>query len=225
MRRVPRALALLVAAAVALLSVIPTSAGATARAGTDPSPTLRWRTCSRTFECASLPVPVDYTAPDGDTVDPAIIRARARVAKQRIGTLVVNFGGPGDAGTETLPLALDTIPAAIRDRFDIVSFDPRGTGGTRAIDCIDDRTTDLLIGEDPTPDDLGELERFYTGANTQVDVNAACIAKYGSWLAAVGTRNVARDVERIRVALPRAKVLGQIDTRARHESRFDDIHE
>jgi len=194
--------ALVVAAAVALLLLVPTTAGAVDRAtGADPSPTLQWSNCAKRFECASLPVPVDYTTPGGDTVDLAVIRAPARVRKQRIGTLVVNFGGPGDAGTDTLPLAFDTIPAEIRDRFDIVSFDPRGTGGTKAIDCIDDRTTDLLIGEDPTPDDLGELERFYTGANSQVDINAACIAKYGSWLAAVGTRNVARDVERIRVAL------------------------
>jgi pimeloyl-ACP methyl ester carboxylesterase len=100
-----------------------------------------------------------------------------------------------------LPLAIDTIPDAIRDRFDIVTFDPRGTGRSRPIDCIDDRTTDLLVTEDPTPDDIGDLERFFTGANTQVDVNAACIARNGTWLADVGTRNVARDVDRLRAAL------------------------
>jgi pimeloyl-ACP methyl ester carboxylesterase len=198
---VPRALALLVAAAVALLS-LPTAASATVpSADAGAASSLRWRRCADDFECASLPVPVDYAAPDGETVDVALIRAKARAPKQRIGTLVVNFGGPGDAGTETLPLALETIPVSIRDRFDIVSFDPRGTGQTRPIDCIDDRTTDQLVTEDPTPDDLGELERFYTGANSQVDVNGACITKYGPWLAAVGTRNVARDVDRIRVAL------------------------
>ena len=202
MQRVPRALALLVATAVALVALVPGAAGATTHSGkADNSASLRWRSCSRSFECASLPVPVDYAAPDGETVDVALIRAPARVPKARVGSLVVNFGGPGDAGTETLPLAVDTIPPEIRDRFDIVSFDPRGTGGTRAIDCIDDRTTDQLVTEDPTPDDLGELERFYTGGNSQVDVNGACLAKYGPWLAAVGTRNVARDVDRIRAAL------------------------
>jgi pimeloyl-ACP methyl ester carboxylesterase len=162
---------------------------------------LRWHGCSKGFECASVPVPVEYSAPDGETVDVALIRAPARVPKQRIGTLVVNFGGPGDSGTETLPLAITTFPAEIRDRFDILSFDPRGTGSARPIDCIDDRTTDQLAAEDPTPDDVTELERFYAGTNAPVDVNAACIAKYGSWLAAVGTRNVARDVDRIRMAL------------------------
>jgi pimeloyl-ACP methyl ester carboxylesterase len=198
---VPRALALLVAAAVALLS-LPAAASATVRsADAGAASSLRWRRCADGFECASLPAPVDYAAPDGETVDVALIRAKARAPKQRIGTLVVNFGGPGDAGTETLPLALETIPGSVRDRFDIVSLDPRGTGQTRPIDCIDDRTTDQLVTEDPTPDDLDELERFYTGTNSQVDVNGACITKYGPWLAAVGTRNVARDVDRIRVAL------------------------
>jgi pimeloyl-ACP methyl ester carboxylesterase len=205
-QQVPRAFALLVAAAVALLAPItaPVTATATASAGSgkaDAPSTLRWRSCLRSFECASLPVPVDYSAPDGEAVDLAVIRSRARLPKQRVGTLVVNFGGPGDAGTETLPRAIDAIPLTIRDRFDIVSFDPRGTGGTRAIDCIDDRTTDQLVTEDPTPDDLDELERFYTGSNTQVDVTGACIAKYGTWLAAVGSRNVARDVDRLRAAL------------------------
>jgi pimeloyl-ACP methyl ester carboxylesterase len=199
---VRRVLALVVATFVVGLALLPTPIGAAQPAWrAAPDPALHWRTCSKGLECASLPVPVDYTAPDGETVDVALILAPARVDARRIGTLVVNFGGPGDAGTETLPLALAAIPAAVRDRFDIVSFDPRGTGSTRPIDCIDDRTTDLLVTEDPTPDDASELERFYSGTNSAVDVDASCIDRYGPWLAAVGTRNVARDVDRIRAAL------------------------
>jgi pimeloyl-ACP methyl ester carboxylesterase len=180
----------------ALITTIATAAGpAAARA------TLRWQPCGDRFECARLDVPVDAAAPAGASVSVALIRAPARDPERRVGSLVVNFGGPGDAGTETLPRVIGRFPAVIRDRFDIVSFDPRGTGGTRAIDCVDDTTTDVLAAEDPTPDDLGELERFYTGANAAVDVEKACIDRYGTWLAAVGTRNVARDLERIRVAL------------------------
>ena len=193
-------LALGVAATVAALALVPSAADAATGPG-GGSTGLRWHECAKSFECTSLAVPVDYSAPNDETVDVGLIRAPARVPKARVGTLVVNFGGPGDAGTETLPLAVSTFPAEIRDRFDIVSFDPRGTGLTRPIDCIDDRTTDQLEAEDPTPDDVAELERFYAGTNTDVDVNAACIAKYGSWLAAVGTRNVARDLDRIRAAL------------------------
>jgi pimeloyl-ACP methyl ester carboxylesterase len=203
-RPVRRALALVVATVVAGLALLPSTVRPAQAHAADPTPVAsarRWRACSKGFECASLPVPVDHAAPDGETVDVALIRAPARVESRRIGTLVVNFGGPGDAGTETLPLAIATIPAVIRDRFDIVSFDPRGTGSTRPIDCIDDRTTDLLVTEDPTPDDASELDRFYTGTNSAVDVDASCIDRYGAWLGAVGTRNVARDVDRIRAAL------------------------
>jgi len=203
-RRVPRVLALVVAAAVALLSLAPTVAEASApaaSAGADAAAALQWHRCLKIFQCEELTVPVDYSAPSGDTLSLSLMRAPARDPRHRIGSLVVNFGGPGDAGTETLPLAIGTIPDTIRDRFDIVTFDPRGTGRSRPIDCIDDRTTDLLVTEDPTPDDLGDLERFFTGANTQVDLNAACIARNGTWLADVGTRNVARDVDRLRAAL------------------------
>jgi pimeloyl-ACP methyl ester carboxylesterase len=168
--------------------------------------TLEWERCGRGVQCSELAVPVDHDAPDGEQVSVALVRAPARDRSRRIGSLVVNFGGPGDAGTETLPLTLDRFPDRIRDRFDIVSFDPRGTGGTRQIDCVDDATSDVLAAEDPTPDDLAELERFFTGAGTAVDVEAACIERYGDWLAAVGSRNVARDMDRIRAALGERRI-------------------
>ncbi|MFA5884209.1 MAG: alpha/beta hydrolase, partial [Acidimicrobiia bacterium] len=162
--------------------------------------TLAWQHCGDRLECARLDVPVDAAVPDGEQVSLALIRAPAREPARRIGSLVVNYGGPGDAGTETLPLALDELPADIRDRFDVVSFDPRGTGGSRALDCVDDTASDALAAEDPTPDDLGELVRFYTGESSTVDVVGACVARFGNWLAEVGTRNVARDLDRIRIA-------------------------
>jgi len=167
---------------------------------------LDWQRCGHGLECSRLDVPVAYSAPDGAQVSVALIRAPARRPAERVGTLVVNFGGPGDAATETLPLAIGRFPAEIRDRFDIVGFDPRGTGGTRAIDCIDDKTTDALVPEDPTPDDPAELERFYAGTNTAVDLVAACVAQSGDWLASVGTRNVARDLDRIRIALGERRI-------------------
>src|SRR5262245_22344423 len=104
-RPVRRVLALVVAALVAGLALVPSGTGAAAPAATEPAP-LRWRKCANGLECTSLPVPVDYTTPDGETVDLALIRAPAREPSRRVGTLVINFGGPGDAGTQTLPLAL-----------------------------------------------------------------------------------------------------------------------
>jgi pimeloyl-ACP methyl ester carboxylesterase len=143
-------------------------------------------------------------------VDIAVARLPATDPGHRIGSLVVNYGGPGDPGTQTLRLAGKTIPAAVRARFDIVSFDPRGTGASKPIDCIDDPTADRLYAEDPTPDTPADLTRFYAGTNTSVDLVKACIDKFGTWLAEVGTRNVARDLERLRSALgdPKLTYLG-----------------
>ena len=92
-----------------------------------------WRTCGGKLQCATLTVPVDYSQPDGEQVDIAVARLRATQPGQRLGSLVFNFGGPGDAGTETLPGYAAQIPAAVRARYDLVSFDPRGTGKSRPV--------------------------------------------------------------------------------------------
>jgi pimeloyl-ACP methyl ester carboxylesterase len=170
----------------------PTSPGAS---------TLAWKKCGGDIQCAALRVPVDYRTPSGQTVDIAVARLPATDPSRRIGSLVVNYGGPGDPGTQTLRAAAKTVPAPVRARFDIVSFDPRGTGASKPIDCIDDATADRLYAEDPTPDTPDDLARFYAGTNSSIDLVKACIDKYGTWLAEVGTRNVARDLERLRIAL------------------------
>jgi pimeloyl-ACP methyl ester carboxylesterase len=115
--------------------------------------------------------------------------------------LVINFGGPGDPGSETLPRAFASLPEIIQQRFDVVSFDPRGTGGSDAIDCVDDETFDRGWAEDITPDDADELRAFFDGSAGSVDLVQECVDRFGAWLAHVGTRNVARDVDRLREAL------------------------
>ena len=192
-----------VAAAVAALTgfVALVAAPLTPAAGAAARGTLAWSGCGGGVECATLAVPVDYRDPSGPGLDVALARIPARDPGHRIGSLVVNYGGPGDPGTQTLRLAGSSVPAAVRDRFDLVSFDPRGTGASKPIDCVDDATADRLFAEDPTPDTPADLPGFYAGTNSSVDVTAVCIQKYGMWLAQVGTRNVARDLERIRAAL------------------------
>jgi pimeloyl-ACP methyl ester carboxylesterase len=114
---------------------------------------------------------------------------------------VTNFGGPGDAGSTTLADFVDAIPPEIRARYDLVSFDPRGVGKSKPVVCTDNTTTDALDAEDRTPDSEADLPDFYTQHSNVVDFVAACVAKNGAWLGQLGSRNVARDMDRLRAAL------------------------
>ena len=60
---------------------------------------LTWRSCSG-GECATMSVPLDYAKPDGAKLSIKLLRVRAKTASARIGSLVVNPGGPGGSGTE-----------------------------------------------------------------------------------------------------------------------------
>jgi pimeloyl-ACP methyl ester carboxylesterase len=177
-----------------------TPAAAAAGTSTDTG-TIRWQSCRRGFECGSISVPVDYATPNGEQTTIAVSRRRALDPMHRLGSLVFNFGGPGDPGAETLRSFVAAVPRRIQDRYDLVSFDPRGTGGSRAIDCVSDKVADRFYGADPTPTTDAELRAFYNGTQGNVDFIAGCIAKNGTWLARVGSRNVARDLDRLRAAL------------------------
>ena len=173
-----------------------------AAAASPAGPGLAWKSCGGGFQCAALAVPVDWTQPAGPRVALAVSRHRASQPNERIGSLVVNFGGPGDPGAESLRQGGEaSLPAAVRNRFDIVSFDPRGTGLSRPIACVSDATYDQVLAANPTPQNLSQLQRFYAGTNGPVDLVQACLDAQGSWLADVGTRDTARDLDALRAAL------------------------
>jgi pimeloyl-ACP methyl ester carboxylesterase len=197
-------IALVVALALALATIGPATTSARAAVAeptTASGPAVRWKDCGRGFQCGTLTVPVDYAVPDGEHVGIAVTRIRALEPEQRIGSLVFNFGGPGDDGTATLRGYVADLPRRIRDRFDLVSFDPRGTGASRSIDCVSDRATDRILASDPTPDTVAALRSFYDGTEGGVDFVQRCIDKYGTWLAHLGSRDVARDLDLLRRAL------------------------
>jgi len=188
-------------ALASVTSAIAVSTVTAAGASQSPSALTRWKSCGSRLQCASLSVPVDYGQPTGDHVDIAVARVRATGPGRRLGSLVFNFGGPGDAGTTTLPAFARDLPAAIRARYDLVSFDPRGTGGSRPVECVDDKTADQLNAIDPTPNSDADLRAFFDGTHEPVDVVARCVAQNGAWLGQLGSRNVARDLDQLRAAL------------------------
>ncbi|MBK8468477.1 MAG: alpha/beta hydrolase [Candidatus Phosphoribacter sp.] len=169
--------------------------------------TLSWRSCSG-GECATLEVPIDYAQPQGASISLALLRVKARSSSSRIGSLVVNPGGPGGSGVEYATYANQIVGAPVRAAFDIVGFDPRGVGKSSPIDCLDDRQLDAFLGMDPTPDDPAEQQSFLAGAKALAD---GCAARGGALLGHVSTVEAARDMDVLRAAIgePKLHFLGK----------------
>ncbi|MFC6079744.1 alpha/beta hydrolase [Sphaerisporangium aureirubrum] len=151
------------------------------------------------WECATLRVPLDHAAPGRGSIDLALIRARAKpkAGQKRIGSLVFNFGGPGGSGVATLPLAAATF-LKLHERYDLVSFDPRGVGESAGVRCLSDEAYDAMLALDASPDGAAEQQALLDGSR---DFAAACKANSGRVLPYVGTRAAARDMDLLRRAL------------------------
>ncbi|MEX2256503.1 MAG: alpha/beta hydrolase [Acidimicrobiia bacterium] len=171
------------------------SAPAAARA--QPA-TLTWRSCAgAAAECARLTVPLDDTNPaDVRTIDLALTRVPARDPDRRIGSLLVNPGGPGAPGADFASGIASILPDDVQDRFDIVGWDPRGTGASAGIDCTDD--LDPLYALDWDPDTDAERVALEDANRAFV---AECVASAGDLLSFISSDRTARDMDRIRAAL------------------------
>jgi pimeloyl-ACP methyl ester carboxylesterase len=163
---------------------------------------LQWEDCGG-GQCAQLEVPQDYAEPDGETIEVAVLKVPARRGSQRIGSLVVNPGGPGGSGVDYAQAADFIVGSAVRQRFDIVGFDPRGVGRSAPIDCVDDAELDGFLGFDPTPDDAGEEEKFAANAKGFAQ---KCGANAGPLLGHVSTVDAAKDMDVLRAALGEQKL-------------------
>ena len=183
-----------------LIGLGPVIPGSAQDATPEATPTtLAWSACAvgGGWECATLPVPLDYADPTGPTIDLALTRLPAGDPAQRIGALLFNPGGPGGRGVSTLhQLGTLIFPEKTRARFDIVSFDPRGVGESGQIDCQPD--FEAYYALDPSPDDDAEREAWLAGGRAYA---AACAANGGELLPFVGTENVVSDMEQLRAAL------------------------
>ncbi|MEU8926382.1 alpha/beta hydrolase [Kitasatospora sp. NPDC048545] len=159
---------------------------------------LAWAACPKdpqndadtsALQCASLKVPLDYTAPATGALDVAVVRNPATKADQRIGSLLLNPGGPGGSGVQMVTYSPKDFDGPVHDRYDIVGFDPRGVAGTSPLKCLDDQARDGWLNTDAPGDDHGK------------QLADACQAKYAQVLPFVGTRNTARDMDVLRAAL------------------------
>lgn len=157
-----------------------------------PPPALAWESCGATVECATVELPRDYADPDGARVSVGVIRRRA--TGERRGAVFFNFGGPGAATSAYLPGW--RVPGEISTHFDLVGVDPRGVGRSTPLRCGLDPTE--LYRVDPTVEDAADRDALVEISRDYAD---ACARDRGDLLAHVGTRDVARDMDRVRAAL------------------------
>ncbi len=190
--------------AVAMVAIADGGAGARLRGASAPSPSasaIDFAPCGRGFRCGTLTVPRVETDPSGATFDLAVIRRPASAPKRRIGVLVVNPGGPGAPAVDFLRSFADVLPRSVRERFDLVAYDPRGAGASAPIDCVDGLDDLFDLSFSPTDDEgrrqlLGEFGAIAT----------ACARRNPGVLGAISTRTAARDLDRLRVALGERRI-------------------
>jgi pimeloyl-ACP methyl ester carboxylesterase len=170
-----------------------------------PVTPVQWEGCGSDLQCGSVIVPLDYSHPQGPTIQIAVERHPAVDPAERIGSLVINPGGPGGSGIDDLPNELSVLTPELLDDFDVVSFDPRGVGRSDPVDCgtdggPSDNTSPL---PDPTPTTSSAQSALLSNDR---QFASQCEQDSGGVLPYVGTVDAARDLDRIRAALGDARL-------------------
>jgi pimeloyl-ACP methyl ester carboxylesterase len=151
-----------------------------------------------TFECGRTEVPISYDEPDGATLPLFLVRVRMAGQTGRIGSLLVNPGGPGASGADAaIGLAL-TLPDDLLRRFDLVGFDPRGVGLSTPVECIPAELKDRMIAAEPRPTTTEQLDESFAMTKEAAD---GCAKQYGDALGTFNTVDTARDMDRLRQSL------------------------
>ncbi|MGW1431865.1 alpha/beta hydrolase [Streptomyces sp. NPDC002431] len=161
---------------------------------------LKWRDCGvEGFQCATMKAPLDYAEPDGGDIDLAVSRKAATGPGKRIGSLLVNPGGPGGSAVEYLQdYAGIGYPEQVRARYDMVAVDPRGVARSAPVVCLTGPQMDRFTQVDQTPDDAAEV----TALNEAYRQFAqGCAKRSGKVLPHVSTVDAARDMDMLRALL------------------------
>ncbi|MFL6162399.1 MAG: alpha/beta hydrolase [Jatrophihabitantaceae bacterium] len=158
-----------------------------------------------TFSCGKLSVPLDYAKPAGESIQLFVLKVhlKSQATMDRIGSLLVNPGGPGASGVNLAAGLVNALSDSMFQHFDLVGFDPRGVGLSQPLQCISDREKDRLAAADP---DVRTAAGRAQARGISQAVVAACQTKYGSGLGQYNTEETAHDLDLIRQALGDAKL-------------------
>jgi pimeloyl-ACP methyl ester carboxylesterase len=157
------------------------------------------------FSCGKLAVPLDYSNPTAKTISLFVVKIHDRTQQlsEKVGSLLVNPGGPGGSGVNLAAGLVGSLSDDVFAHFDLIGFDPRGIGLSSPLECVTDKQKDQLAAEDP---DVRTAAGRALARTVSDAVVKGCVAKYGSTLAHYNTEETARDMDLIRQAVGDSKL-------------------
>jgi pimeloyl-ACP methyl ester carboxylesterase len=165
---------------------------------------LNWANCDTVFQCATFKVPLDYDHPSsGDLTLTAVRKPAVAQGGQRLGSLLVNPGGPGGSAVDYAEYAAESYPLAVRDAYDIVGVDPRGVDRSSSVTCLSNPQMDTYTEVDSTPTDPAEVNALVAADK---EFAQGCESRSGNLLGHVSTVESARDMDVLRALLGDAKL-------------------
>jgi pimeloyl-ACP methyl ester carboxylesterase len=185
----------------ATVAVLPGTAQAAAPRPAGPAaPALAWKPCDHGFQCATAHLPLNYRDPRGAQISIAVISHRATGPGPSLGWLFFNGGGP-EPQVSTMPGVYPILPAAWRERYNIITFDPRGMGYSTQVRCYPTvAARDKAMGNLPDGFPVGKAqEAAYGHAYAKLDTRCARVA--GPLLYHDSTADIARDMNLLREAV------------------------
>ncbi len=196
MAAVRKVLVTAAALAAGCAAVFPAGAGAAGKVGA-PIP---WAACDQPNEglqCARIRVPLDWDRPKGRTISLAVIRHLASKPGERIGTLFINPGGPGSSGVGLLQGDPEGIDGFGGGRFDVVSWDPRGTNASTRVRCFRNQRSEARFWAGASiPTTRAASKRF----RRKTAALARRCGRVSGWLLPhISTADTVRDLDHLRV--------------------------
>ena len=164
---------------------------------------LTWTECESSLglQCATAKAPMDWANPAAASIDLALVRHVASSAN-RLGSLLVNPGGPGGSGYDFIYDSLDyATDARLQANYDIVGFDPRGVNRSSAVSCYSDPAEMDAYIYDLFPDPVGSDGWVNSLFETNRAFGQRCLEETGALLEFVDTTSAARDLDLLRAIL------------------------
>jgi pimeloyl-ACP methyl ester carboxylesterase len=158
--------------------------------------TLTWSSCGSRLQCAKVTAPIDWNRPESGTFQLAVVRLPA--SGKRLGSLLINPGGPGVGGAGWVKQAAPSFDDSLRSAYDLVGWDPRGTGDSSPVHCLSDQQLDTYYSTDATPDDAAEVQTLMREQRLFAD---SCKANTGPILGHLDTISTVHDMDLIRAVL------------------------